>query len=74
MVGPTPTDLLDLAMNAEPHDDPVQRRDDDRLEDERDRGGDVEMRRVLHEGLPGDRSRQHKRVQRKTLSSAYSRS
>ena len=49
--------LLDLAMDAEPHDDPVQRdRDDDRLEDQRDRGGDVEMRRVLDEGLPGDRS------------------
>ena len=48
--------LLDLAMNAEAHDDPMQRdRDDDRLEDERDRGGDVEMRRVLDEGLPGDR-------------------
>ena len=38
-----------------------------RLEDERDRGGDVEMRRVLDVGLPGDRSGQHQRVQRKDV-------
>ena len=41
-------DRLDLAMDAEAHDDAVQRdRDDDRLEDQRDRRGDVEVRRVL---------------------------
>ena len=47
---------LDLAMDAEPDDDPMQRhRDQDRLEEERNRRGDVEMRRVLRVGLPGDR-------------------
>ena len=65
MVGADADHRLDLAVDAEPHDDPVQRdRDDDRLEDERDRRGDVEMRRVLDVGLPGDRQRQHQRVQR----------
>ena len=53
-------DGLDLAVDAEPDDHPVQRhRDDDRLEQQRDRRGDVEMRRVLDVGLPGDRQRQH---------------
>ena len=57
--------LLDLAVNAEPHDDPMQRhRNDDRLEHERDRGGDVEVRRVLDEGLPGHRGGQRQRVRR----------
>jgi hypothetical protein len=61
MAGSDAHRLLDLAMNAETNDDPMQcYRDDDRLEDECDRGGDVEMRRVLYESLPGDRSRQHK--------------
>ena len=30
-------------------------------------GGDVEMRRVLDEGLPGDRQRQHQRMQREDI-------
>ena len=35
-------------MNAEPHDNAVQHdRDDDGLEDQRDRRGDIEVRRVL---------------------------
>ena len=39
---------LDVAVDAQPHDDAVQHhRDDDRLDDERDGGGDVEMGRVL---------------------------
>src|SRR6185312_924891 len=36
----------------------------DRLEDERDAGGDVEVRRILHEGLPGRRRRQQAGLQR----------
>ena len=32
------------------------------LKAKRDRGGDVEMRRVLDECLPGDRGRKHERV------------
>ncbi len=56
---------LDLAVDAELDDDPVQNdRNDDGLEDQRDAGGDVEMRRVLDERLPGDRRRQHQSVQR----------
>ena len=55
---------LDLAVNAELDDHPVQRhRDDDGLEQQRDRRGDVEVRRVLDVGLPGDRQRQHDGVQ-----------
>ena len=42
-------------------------RNDDRLEDERDRGGDVEMRRVLNISLPGDRKREHERMQRENM-------
>ena len=38
-----------------------------RLEDEGDRGGDVEVRRVLDVGLPGDRQRQHEGVQREDV-------
>ena len=38
-------------------------RNDDRLEGEGDDGGDVEMVGVLHVGLPGDRERQHDRLQ-----------
>jgi hypothetical protein len=50
-------------VNAEPDDDPVQGdRNDDRLEHQRDGGGDIEMRRVLHECLPGDRGGKHKGV------------
>ena len=57
--------LFDLAMDAEADDDPMQRdRDDDRLEHQRDRRGDVEMRRVLDIGLPGHRERQHQGMQR----------
>ena len=37
------------------------------LKIERDQRGDVEMRRVLDEGLPGDRSRQDKRMQREDV-------
>ena len=40
---------------------------DDGLEDERDAGGDVKMRRVLRGGLPGDRRRQHQRMQREDI-------
>ena len=48
--------LLDLAVNAEPHDDAMKRdRNNERLEHERDRGGQVKMRRVLDVGLPSDR-------------------
>ena len=68
MVGPMPTTVSIVAVDAEPHDDAVQRhRDDDRLEHERDRRGDVEMRRVLDVGLPGDRQRQHDGVQREDV-------
>ena len=60
--------VLDLAVDAEPHDDPVQRdRDDDGLEHQRDRRGDVEVRRILDIGLPGDRQRQHQRMQREDV-------
>ncbi len=37
------------------------------LNDQGDDRGDVEMRRVLDEGLPGDRQRQHQRVQREDV-------
>ena len=61
-----PTADFDIAMDAELLDDAMQRhRNDDRLEDQRDDGGDVEMRRVLDIGLPGDGSRQHQGVERK---------
>ena len=39
----------------------------DGLEAERDGGGDIEMRRVLDMGLPGDRQRQHEGVQREDI-------
>ena len=56
---------LDRAVDAEPHDHAVQRHgDDDGLEHERDERRDVEMRRVLDVGLPGDRRREHDGVQR----------
>ncbi len=56
---------LDLAVDAEAHDDPVQRDgNDDGLEAERDRGGDVKVRRALDEGLPGNRRCKHDRMQR----------
>ena len=59
---------LDLAVDAELLDDAVQRhRDDDGLEDQRDRGGDVEMRRVLDIGLPGHGKRQHQGMQREDV-------
>ena len=38
-------------------------RDQDRLEDERDCGRDVEVRRILGKGLPRNRQRQHEGVQ-----------
>ena len=61
-------DRLDLAVDAEPHDDPVQRdRNDDGLEHQRDRRRDVEMRRILDVRLPGDRQREHDRVQREDV-------
>ena len=57
---------LDLAVDAEALDDAVQRDgDDDRLEHQRDGRRDVEMRRVLDVGLPGDRQGQHEGVQGK---------
>src|SRR4029077_2657091 len=56
--------LLDLAMNAEPHDYAMQGyRYDDRFEDQRDRRGNVEMRCILNEGLPSHRGGQDERVQ-----------
>src|SRR5205085_9788700 len=59
---------FDVAVNPELLDDAVQRhRNDDRLEDERDDGGDVEMRRVLDEGLPGDREREYQGVKREDV-------
>ena len=59
--------LLDRAMDAEPHDDPMQRyRNDDRLEQKGDRRGDIEVRRILDERLPGDRGREHQRMRRET--------
>ena len=69
-------DRLDLAVDAEAHDDALQRhRNDDRLEYERDQRGDVEMRRILDVGLPGDgRAPAPRACRAKTLSSAYSRS
>src|SRR5260370_17142999 len=51
-------------MNAEPDDDAMQgNRYDDRFEHQRDRGSNVEMRRVLNEGLPSHRGGQHQGVQ-----------
>ena len=50
-------------MNAHADHHAAQRhRNDDRLEHEGDGGGDVEMRRVLDERLPGHRQRQDKGV------------
>ena len=61
-------DRLDLAVDAEPLDHPVQRhRDDDGLEHQRDGGCDIEMWRVLDVGLPGYRQRQHESVQGKDI-------
>src|SRR5438552_6105925 len=55
---------LDAAMNAQPHDDPVQYDGDhDRLDDQRDRGSDVKMRRILDVRLPRHRHRDHEGVQ-----------
>jgi hypothetical protein len=55
-------------MDTETRHHPAQHhRDEDRLEEERDRGGDEEVRRVLDPGLPGDRYRQHARVQREDV-------
>ena len=56
---------LYFTMYAETHDDPMQRdRNDDRLEAERDGGGDVKMWRMLDEGLPGHRQCQYGRMER----------
>src|SRR6185312_14874847 len=56
---------LDLALNAEPLDDAMQReRNDDRLEAERDRRGHVKMRRVLDISLPRHSERKDHGVQR----------
>src|SRR5438046_742832 len=55
---------LDVAMNAQPNDDPVQHHGDhDRLDDQRDHGGDVQMGRVLDVRLPRHRHRDHEGVQ-----------
>ena len=67
--------VFDLAMDAEADDDPVQRyRNDDRLEDERDRGGDVKMRRVLDIGLPGHRKSEDDGLQGEHVEKAKRRS
>ena len=55
---------FDIAMNAELLDDAMQRHwNDDRLEDEGNGRRDVEMRRVLDIGLPGDGKGEHQRVE-----------
>ena len=65
---PTPSTVSTARWICRRWIDAVQRhRNDDRLEDERDGRGDVEMRRVLHEGLPGRRGRQHGRLQREDV-------
>ena len=62
---------LDVAMDAEPHDDAVQHdRDHDRLDDEGDRGRDVQVRRVLDVGLPRHRHRDDERMQREDVEQA----
>jgi hypothetical protein len=62
-------------MDAEPLDDAAERRrDDDPLEDERQRRGKKEMRRVLNEGLPRTEAASTKAWTAKTVSSAYIRS
>ena len=55
MVGPMPTDGFHRAVNSQPLHDAVQgHRDDDTLESQGEHGGRVQMRRLLHVGLPGD--------------------
>src|SRR5260370_12008702 len=55
-------------MNAEPLDDAMKcYGNDDRLEHQRDGGGDIEMPRVLDKGLTGDRKGKHQRMQRKHI-------
>ncbi len=47
---------------------PMQRHgNDDRLEDQRDRRGDVKMRRVLDIGLPRHRQGEHDGLQREDI-------
>src|SRR5208283_565582 len=61
---PDADDVFDVAVVAELDDDAMERdRDDDRLEGEGDEGGYVEMIRMLNIGLPGDRERQHDRLE-----------
>jgi hypothetical protein len=56
-------DGVDLAVNAEARDDTMERHgNDDRLEKERDRGGDIEMWRALHKGLPCNRKGKNDRL------------
>ncbi len=56
---------FDVAVNSELLDDAVQRhRNDDRLEHQGDDRSDVEMGRILDEGLPGNRERQHQGMER----------
>jgi hypothetical protein len=58
-------------MDAEAHDHSVQHhRNDDGLEDERDRGGDEKVWRGLDIGLPGDRKRKQESVQREDVQDA----
>ena len=58
-------------MNPQLHDDAMQgERDHDRLDDQGDRGGDVQVRRMLDMRLPGDRERDHQRVQREIVHQA----
>ena len=62
---------LDVAMDAQPHDDAVKHHwDHDRLDDQRDRGGDVQMRRVLDVRLPRHRHRDHEGVQGERIEQA----
>src|SRR6516165_10909274 len=52
-------------MNTEPHNDAMEcDRYDHRLEDQRNRRGNVQMRRILNQRLPGDRRRQHHGMER----------
>src|SRR5260370_16365241 len=52
-------------MNSETRDEAMKRNgNDDRLKDERNCRGHVEVRRILDIGLPRHRERQHQRMQR----------
>ena len=62
---PAAQHLLDLAMDLEAANDPMQRcRDDEALDHDRDRRRHEQMRRVLEMRLPGDSQCQRDRLQR----------